>query len=47
MPDGLLSVRRSFTRGELRRCVPPGWQVSAPYPFRLLLRWEAGAGPAA
>ena len=36
-PDGLTSVRRSFTRKELRSVAPEGWRVSSPYPFRLLL----------
>lgn len=36
-PDGLTSVRRSYTPEELRSVVPPGWRVSSPYPFRLLL----------
>ena len=36
-PDGLTSVRRSYTAQELRRVAPSGWQVSRPYPFRVLL----------
>ena len=36
-PDGLTSVRRSYTPGELRAVAPSGWQVSSPYPYRLLL----------
>jgi 2-polyprenyl-3-methyl-5-hydroxy-6-metoxy-1,4-benzoquinol methylase len=36
-PDGLTSVRRAYTRTELRRVVPPGWRVTRPHPFRLLL----------
>ncbi len=36
-PDGLTSVRRSYTKQELRSVVPEGWRVSSPYPFRLLL----------
>ena len=36
-PDGLTSVRRSYTQEELRSAVPEGWRVSSPYPFRLLL----------
>lgn len=36
-PDGLASVRRSYTPKELRAVVPAGWRVSRPYPFRLLL----------
>lgn len=37
IPDGLTSVRRAYTRPELRALVPPGWRVSRPYPYRLLL----------
>lgn len=36
-PDGLTSVRRAYTPAELRAAVPAGWQVSRPYPYRLLL----------
>ena len=36
-PDGLTSVRRSYTPKELRSVTPSGWRVSSPYPFRLLL----------
>ena len=36
-PDGLTSVRRSYTPKELRSVIPSGWRVSSPYPFRLLL----------
>lgn len=36
-PDGLTSVRRSYTKQELRSVAPEGWRVSSPYPFRLLL----------
>lgn len=39
--DGLLSIRRSYTAGELARLVPPGWRVEAMAPFRLLALWEA------
>lgn len=35
--DGLLSIRRSYTRRELRAAVPPGWEVRALPLFRLLL----------
>lgn len=41
VPDGLLSVRRSFTPAELRALRLPGWQVRQPFPFRLLLTYEA------
>ena len=35
--DGLLSVRRSYTPAEVRSLVPPGWSVSTPRLFRLLV----------
>lgn len=35
--DGLRSVRRAYTAAELRTVVPAGWQVTRPYPYRLLL----------
>lgn len=35
--DGLLSIRRSYTRRELRESTPPGWEVRALPLFRLLL----------
>ena len=38
-PDGLTSVRRSYTSDELRAVAPPGWRVSSPYPYRLLLSY--------
>ncbi len=34
--DGLISIRRSFTVEELRRLLPPGWEVSARPLSRLL-----------
>ncbi|GAA1523768.1 2-polyprenyl-3-methyl-5-hydroxy-6-metoxy-1,4-benzoquinol methylase [Microbacterium ginsengiterrae] len=44
--DGLISIRRSFTRAEAAEVVPRGWQVNEEFPARLELRWEAGdAGP--
>ena len=39
--DGLRSIRRSYTPGELRDALPPGWAVSTPVPFRVLARWDA------
>lgn len=36
-PDGLTSVRRSYTPEELREVVSTGWRVTRPYPYRLLL----------
>jgi len=34
--DGLLSIRRSFTRTELAAALPPGWRVERAFPFRLV-----------
>ncbi|MGC5223503.1 methyltransferase domain-containing protein [Micromonospora sp. DT81.3] len=42
--DGLRSIRRSYTAGELRDALPEGWQVVAPVPFRVLARWDAVSG---
>lgn len=36
LTDGLRSIRRSYTVGELQHEVPPGWTVTAPAPFRVL-----------
>ena len=36
-PDGLTSIRRSYTADELRAAVPPGWTVVPRAPFRNLL----------
>jgi 2-polyprenyl-3-methyl-5-hydroxy-6-metoxy-1,4-benzoquinol methylase len=36
-PDGLLSIRRSYTRRELLAAAPPGWRVATQLPFRLVL----------
>jgi 2-polyprenyl-3-methyl-5-hydroxy-6-metoxy-1,4-benzoquinol methylase len=35
--DGLISIRRSFTRMELADLVPQGWQVHPGFPFRLVV----------
>lgn len=35
--DGLTSIRRSYTRSELQRMVPPGWRARRLFPFRNLL----------
>jgi hypothetical protein len=40
--DGLISIRRSYTPGELAASVPSGWQVHTQPPFRLLLTWSPG-----
>jgi 2-polyprenyl-3-methyl-5-hydroxy-6-metoxy-1,4-benzoquinol methylase len=34
--DGLRSIRRSFTPGELSAVLPPGWSVETSRPFRVL-----------
>ncbi|MBC8142419.1 MAG: methyltransferase domain-containing protein [Armatimonadetes bacterium] len=42
LPDGLLSIRRSFTPDELRRIAPRNdnrWRVETAFPFRLRLVW--------
>lgn len=36
-PDGLTSIRRSYTTAELRAAAPPGWAVAPRVPFRNLL----------
>lgn len=36
-PDGLRSIRRSYTKSELVDAVPAGWQVHRIFPYRLLL----------
>ena len=41
--DGLLSIRRSFTRRELEAQIPPGWRVEASPPFRLVVLRDVGA----
>ncbi|MFD2530839.1 methyltransferase domain-containing protein [Gracilimonas halophila] len=38
--DGLISIRRSFTREELTNIVPADWKVKRMFPFRLLLIHE-------
>jgi 2-polyprenyl-3-methyl-5-hydroxy-6-metoxy-1,4-benzoquinol methylase len=40
-PDGLTSIRRSYTAGELRAAAPAGWTVTRGRPSRLVLSWEA------
>ncbi len=46
-PDGLTSIRRSFTAAELGAVLPAGWWVTREAPFRLVLRWEAPTPPGA
>lgn len=38
--DGLMSIRRSFTRNELRSLTSADWKVKRMFPFRLLLIHE-------
>lgn len=40
IPDGLMSIRRSFTLNELHSIAPPGWQVERSGFFRLLVMME-------
>lgn len=39
--DGLTSIRRAYTAGEMSEVVPGGWRVRREFPARLELRWEA------
>ena len=39
-PDGMISIRRSFTPRELRALAPRGFRVHAAFPFRLHAVWE-------
>jgi len=48
-PDGLISIRRSFTRDELQSALGPRWRVRSAAWFRLIAtydRHKSGAGPA-
>ncbi|MDZ7683010.1 MAG: class I SAM-dependent methyltransferase [Fodinibius sp.] len=38
--DGLTSIRRSYTKSELRTAVPDNWNVQSIFPFRLLLKYD-------
>ena len=38
--DGLISIRRSFSRAELAHLAPAGWQVNKLFPYRLLLTYQ-------
>lgn len=35
--DGLTSIRRSFTRNELRQLLPEGWTIEPLFPYRMLM----------
>lgn len=37
--DGLTSIKRSYTFGELTQVTPTNWQVQPLFPFRLLLKY--------
>lgn len=39
-PDGLTSIRRTFTRAELLELAPAGWRVEALWPYRNLLLYR-------
>jgi 2-polyprenyl-3-methyl-5-hydroxy-6-metoxy-1,4-benzoquinol methylase len=41
LSDGLLSIRRSFTRDELISLISPSWQVQTLLPSRLVVMYEA------
>lgn len=38
--DGLISIKRSYTRSELKAIAPKRWKVKGQFPFRLLLIHE-------
>jgi 2-polyprenyl-3-methyl-5-hydroxy-6-metoxy-1,4-benzoquinol methylase len=38
--DGLISIRRSFSKAELEQLAPAGWQVNRLFPYRLLLTYQ-------
>lgn len=40
--DGITSIRRSYTKPELRKIIPKGWYVKKLFPYRLLLMYEPG-----
>ena len=42
--DGLVSIRRSYTRRELAEVAPPDWKVESLFPFPLLLVYCGGEG---
>ena len=44
--DGLRSIRRSYTAGELRRVVPSYWTVMAKFPFRVVAMYRSMSGKA-
>lgn len=38
--DGLISIKRSYTKSELKEVIPQDWQVKRLFPFRLLLKHD-------
>ncbi|MEW1979480.1 class I SAM-dependent methyltransferase [Citricoccus sp. NPDC079358] len=40
-PDGLASIRRSYTPGELAAVLRPGWRAHTQLPWRNLAVWDA------
>ena len=42
--DGLRSIRRSYTEGELRHVVPSYWTVMARFPFRVVAMCRGASG---
>ncbi len=40
-PDGLLSIRRSYTSQELVKIIPSGWQLKSLIPYRNLVLYDA------
>lgn len=38
--DGLISIKRSYTKTELLNITPDGWNVRRMFPFRLLLTYD-------
>lgn len=39
-PDGLISIRRSYTHAELEALATVGWKVRAIFPFRLIAQYD-------
>lgn len=40
VPDGLTSIKRSYTRNELQKALPRGWTVKRSFPFRLITTFQ-------
>lgn len=40
--DGFTSIRRSFTKPELKKILPDGWVIKKLFPYRLLIMYEPG-----